>query len=326
MTENCVFIRNLSPLANRDSVIEVFSDLREEILSVEFHKYSNSEQKFCQICFKSSKGVTRSTAYNGSTLLGVPMSITVLPPVQINNCGQSRITSSREVFVKGVPGTCSDEEIASLFGLKDAVPVKIKKLESSSSSRADLIIEFASETTAQRLLELGGICTENGDLIEISDRYLGGFFGENDNAFSVNGKGTGNICSAPSSLSTASPAPVCNALSNSGATNPTNFAAPGLANNVGVSSSPSRCNSVPNAGSIDLSNISVPLAYQQIKKVEWDRKLSKVLEIKKSIEKRILNSDSKLDDGIHVSRPCSRSGRGLSRRSSLSRSLSPAAL
>ncbi|KAK6589035.1 RRM (2xRRMs) domaincontaining [Cryptosporidium xiaoi] len=321
MIENSVFIRNISPLANKDSVLEIFSDIKEEILTVEFHRYPNSEQKFCQIFFKSSNGVTKSTAYNGSTLLGVPMSITVLPPVQINNYEQNKITSNKEVFVKGVPKNYSDWKIISLFELDGEVPIKITRIENSTPFKMNLIIEFMNETTTQKLLELKNIYTDDGDLIEISNTYSSNSLQNNNNDIDYNGTINNNM-SLLSSSNIVSTTPVYGTPSKSNAASSIVRVLSNNSNKTNVVSSTSNYNPTSENASIDLSNISVPLAYQQIKKVEWDNKLSKLFEIKKKIENRILNTDSKVKDEF-CSSSCGYSNKDFSRRRSLSRSLSP---
>lgn len=239
MTENCVFIRNLSPLANKESVLKIFSELEDEIVEVSFHNYPESDQRFCQISFKSSNGVTKSTGFNGSTLLGVPMSITVLPPIQIQKSEQKKIVSNREISVKHLPRSLSDSKIASLFQKYGQI-VSIKRQDPSSSSNP-VIIEFQSEGPAADLIEKRYLTLESGDKVEISSDI--------------------EIQKCLSSQETP----------------PTN---------IDISDAP-----------VNLENISVPLAYQQIKKLEWDNKISKIHSIKRKIEERLLstlNEDLKL--------------------------------
>lgn len=227
-----MFIRNLSPLANKESVLKIFNELEDEIVEVSFHNYPESDQRFCQISFKSSNGVTKSIGFNGSTLLGVPMSITVLPPIQIQKLEQKKIVSNREISVKHLPRSFSDSKIASLFQKYGQI-VSIKRQDPNSSSNP-IIIEFQSEGTAFDLIERRYLTLESGDKIEISSD------------FEVQ-KSSSNQEAPPTSLD---------------------------------------INDTP----VNLENISVPLAYQQIKKLEWDNKISKIHSIKRMIEERLLNT------------------------------------
>ncbi|KAH8584411.1 RRM domain containing [Cryptosporidium sp. chipmunk genotype I] len=248
MTENCVFIRNLSPLANKKSVLNIFNELEDEIIDIEFHNYPESDQRFCQISFKSSNGVTKSIGFNGSTLLGVPMSITVLPPIQIQKSEQKRIVSNREISVKNLPSSLSDLKIMSIFQKYGQI-ISIKRQDPNSNSNS-IIIEFQSESSAADLIEKRHLTLENGEKIEISSDF--------------------EIQKSIPNLET---------TSNSHEINET---------------------------LLNLESIPVPLAYQQIKKLEWENKLSKIYSIKKKIEERLLNTlneDLKLQSGSNQD-PC----------------------
>lgn len=281
MTENCVFIRNLSPLANKESVLNIFNELDDEIIQVEFHNYPESDQRFCQISFKSSNGVTKSIGYNGSTLLGVPMSITVLPPIQIQKSEQKIIVSNREISVKNLPKSLSDSKITSIFQKYGQV-VNIKRQDSNSNSNS-IVIEFQNEASAADLIEKRYITLENGDNIEISSDFEIQKFIPNQETAS---------------------------------------------NNHDI-----------NDTLLNLESISVPLAYQQIKKLEWESKISKIFSIKRRIEERLLNTlnddlkfQSSSNQGLSQSRSSSNSpstersspNRNITGRvRSLSRSVSP---
>ncbi|OII73240.1 RRM domain-containing protein [Cryptosporidium ubiquitum] len=232
MTENYVFIRNLSPLANKESVLNIFSELEDEIVEISFHNYPESDQRFCQISFKSSNGVTKSIGFNGSTLLGVPMSITVLPPIQIQKSEQKIIVSNREISVKNLPSSLSDSKITSIFQKYGQI-VSIKRQDLNSNSNS-IIIEFQNETSAADLIEKRYITLENGDTIEISSDFE-----------------------------------IQKCISNQEINS----------NNHDI-----------NDTLLNLESIPVPLAYQQIKKLEWDSKISKIYSIKKKIEERLLNT------------------------------------
>ncbi|XP_665575.1 U4/U6 snRNA-assocaited splicing factor [Cryptosporidium hominis TU502] len=245
MTENCVFIRNLSPLANKKSVLNIFNELEDEITDIEFHNYPESDQRFCQISFKSSNGVTKSIGFNGSTLLGVPMSITVLPPIQIQKSEQKRIVSNREISVKNLPNSLSDLRITSIFQKYGQI-VSIKRQDPNSNSNS-IIIEFQNESSAADLIEKRYLTLESGEKIEISSDF------EIQKYISSNPETNSNLHDINDTL-------------------------------------------------LNLESIPVPLAYQQIKKLEWDSKLSKIYSIKKKIEERLLNTlnnDLKLQSGFN---------------------------
>jgi len=79
-TGNSVFIKNLSPLVTEEHIRTTFS-VCDEILAVEFKQFPGSTQRYCQVDFKSSTGVTSATNLNGTPLLGVAMVITVIDPM-----------------------------------------------------------------------------------------------------------------------------------------------------------------------------------------------------------------------------------------------------
>eukprot|EP00921_Rhytidocystis_pertsovi_P009951 GHVQ01015923.1.p1 GENE.GHVQ01015923.1~~GHVQ01015923.1.p1 ORF type:complete len:328 (-),score=47.25 GHVQ01015923.1:1090-2073(-) len=78
---NVVYIKNLSPLATGDNIREALQNGGmdpDEILSIEFKQFPGSTQRYCQVEFKTSGGVTSATALNGEALLGLPMNISVI--------------------------------------------------------------------------------------------------------------------------------------------------------------------------------------------------------------------------------------------------------
>eukprot|EP00922_Rhytidocystis_sp_ex-Travisia-forbesii_P022158 GHVS01032445.1.p1 GENE.GHVS01032445.1~~GHVS01032445.1.p1 ORF type:complete len:373 (-),score=63.08 GHVS01032445.1:452-1570(-) len=77
---NVVYLKNLSPLVTEVDIRQAL-DNEEEILNVEFKQFPNSAQRFCQIDFKSSGGVTSATSLNGQPLLGLSMAISVIDPL-----------------------------------------------------------------------------------------------------------------------------------------------------------------------------------------------------------------------------------------------------
>ncbi|KAF7456715.1 putative RNA-binding protein [Cryptosporidium felis] len=255
MSENCVFIRNLSPLANKESVLGIFEDLKDEILEVEFHRYPESDQRFCQISFKTSDGVTASMGFNGSTLLGVPMQITVLPPAKIE---QRKPGSKRGVLVKNLPVSCSDLQICKIFQRFGNI-IGITRRE--TFPKLNVTIEFQSENSVSELLERGFLILDQGERIELSPETPTGNKGELKKDTSLSGSNEyGAIFSS----------------------------------NVNYQNCSSALPSLLDPDSLNLDNISVPLAYQQIKKIEWENKISKLMSVKKSIEERLLET---LNDG-----------------------------
>lgn len=80
---NIVYLKNLSPLVTEENIKEAFGQhiSSDEILQVEFKPFPASTQRFCQIDFKTSGGVTSATSLNGQPLLGLPMNISVIDPL-----------------------------------------------------------------------------------------------------------------------------------------------------------------------------------------------------------------------------------------------------
>eukprot|EP00922_Rhytidocystis_sp_ex-Travisia-forbesii_P064758 GHVS01096176.1.p1 GENE.GHVS01096176.1~~GHVS01096176.1.p1 ORF type:complete len:392 (+),score=62.54 GHVS01096176.1:65-1240(+) len=81
---NVVYIKNLSPLVTEVDIRQTLND-QDEILNVEFKQFPNSAQRFCQIDFRSSGGVTAATSLNSQPLLGLPMAISVIDPLGPNS-------------------------------------------------------------------------------------------------------------------------------------------------------------------------------------------------------------------------------------------------
>eukprot|EP00922_Rhytidocystis_sp_ex-Travisia-forbesii_P064759 GHVS01096177.1.p1 GENE.GHVS01096177.1~~GHVS01096177.1.p1 ORF type:complete len:389 (+),score=77.38 GHVS01096177.1:191-1357(+) len=81
---NVVYLKNLSPLVSEVDIRQTLNN-EEEILNVEFKQFPNSAQRFCQIDFRSSGGVTAATSLNSQPLLGLPMAISVIDPLGPNS-------------------------------------------------------------------------------------------------------------------------------------------------------------------------------------------------------------------------------------------------
>ncbi|XP_053990307.1 serine/arginine repetitive matrix protein 2-like isoform X2 [Hylaeus volcanicus] len=80
---NSVFLKNLSPLLTTDIVREFLTPHipdPNEILRIEFKMFAGTAQRYCQVDFRTSSGVTAATSQNGQSLLGVPLVITVIDP------------------------------------------------------------------------------------------------------------------------------------------------------------------------------------------------------------------------------------------------------
>lgn len=62
------------------NVIDIGLNIRSIHYSFFISRFPGSTQRYCQVDFKSSSGVTAATSLNGQTLLGVPIVITVIDP------------------------------------------------------------------------------------------------------------------------------------------------------------------------------------------------------------------------------------------------------
>ncbi|SBS95945.1 RNA binding protein [Plasmodium malariae] len=77
---NVVYVKNLSTDVTEKDIKEKFESC-DEIISVTFKNFPGINQKYCQIEFKSSEGITKASRLNGEHLLNVPMVVTVIEPV-----------------------------------------------------------------------------------------------------------------------------------------------------------------------------------------------------------------------------------------------------
>ncbi|OII77622.1 RNA recognition family protein [Cryptosporidium andersoni] len=256
---NSIFIKNISPLATEESVCKAFEDLKNEILGVSFHVYPGTSQRFCQVDFKTSSGVTNAMGLNGSTLLGVPMSITVIAPVPIKlNMKYPKISPksttqrsantleerlSRTILVENIPEKFSQNELKIFFSnFGSILDISFEQRQIGDESLR-CTIEFENKEEANKVRR------QNKDIV-LGDRVL--------------------RISTPKFM-----------MRNLSQTSEIQY----TMSNVMLS--------------------SVPVAYQQIKKLQWESKLAKVDEVvKELIDKKLLTED----EDILPKKKLSRSG------------------
>ncbi|KEG00298.1 RNA-binding protein, putative [Plasmodium vinckei vinckei] len=77
---NVVYVKNLSANVSEEDIREKFQEC-DEIINVVFKKFPGTNQKYCQIEFKTSEGITKSSRLNGELLLNLPMTVTVIEPI-----------------------------------------------------------------------------------------------------------------------------------------------------------------------------------------------------------------------------------------------------
>ncbi|CRG93641.1 RNA-binding protein, putative [Plasmodium gallinaceum] len=80
---NVVYVKNLSTDVSEKDIKEKFESC-DEIINITFKNFPGKNQKYCQIEFKSSEGITKASRLNGELLLNVPMVVTVIEPVSHN--------------------------------------------------------------------------------------------------------------------------------------------------------------------------------------------------------------------------------------------------
>ncbi|KJP88925.1 hypothetical protein AK88_01419 [Plasmodium fragile] len=80
---NVVYVKNLSTDVTEKDIKEKFESC-DEIIGVVFKNFPGKNQKYCQIEFKSSEGITKASRLNGELLLNVPMVVTVIEPISHN--------------------------------------------------------------------------------------------------------------------------------------------------------------------------------------------------------------------------------------------------
>ncbi|SBT44587.1 RNA-binding protein, putative [Plasmodium ovale wallikeri] len=105
---NVVYVKNLSPDVSENDIKEKFESC-DEIINVDFKNFPGRNQKYCQIEFKSSEGITKASRLNGETLLNVPMVVTVIEPVLqnqtfndiLNNNNDGEKTANNSIDIRG---------------------------------------------------------------------------------------------------------------------------------------------------------------------------------------------------------------------------------
>eukprot|EP01053_Blabericola_migrator_P000409 Blabericola_migrator_1__408@NODE_10_length_25093_cov_104_131184_g7_i2_p8_GENE_NODE_10_length_25093_cov_104_131184_g7_i2NODE_10_length_25093_cov_104_131184_g7_i2_p8_ORF_typecomplete_len426_score47_04RRM_1/PF00076_22/0_0017RRM_1/PF00076_22/0_0048RRM_Rrp7/PF17799_1/5_3RRM_Rrp7/PF17799_1/0_0026ZFYVE21_C/PF16696_5/0_0052RL/PF17797_1/3_9e03RL/PF17797_1/0_12RL/PF17797_1/2_3e03RRM_2/PF04059_12/0_06PHM7_cyt/PF14703_6/0_14_NODE_10_length_25093_cov_104_131184_g7_i21607017347 len=91
-SSNHLFIKSVSPLATVQSVKDFFEQapleedssrtVADDVERIDFILYPESKQKYCQVTFRSSAGVTSAMTLNGHLLHGVPTPLSVIDPAQ----------------------------------------------------------------------------------------------------------------------------------------------------------------------------------------------------------------------------------------------------
>ncbi|ETW53294.1 hypothetical protein PFUGPA_04921 [Plasmodium falciparum Palo Alto/Uganda] len=72
-------------------------------------------QKYCQIEFKTSEGITNASRLNGESLLNVPMVVSVIEPI-INNTNLSELSTTE-----------CDKNVNSLLDVRNSITNQVKK-------------------------------------------------------------------------------------------------------------------------------------------------------------------------------------------------------
>ncbi|SOV77405.1 RNA-binding protein, putative [Plasmodium reichenowi] len=89
---NVVYVKNLSSDITEENIREKFGSC-DEIISITFKNFPGLNQKYCQIEFKTSEGITNASRLNGETLLNVPMVVSVIEPI-IHNTNLSELSTT----------------------------------------------------------------------------------------------------------------------------------------------------------------------------------------------------------------------------------------
>ncbi|ETW44150.1 hypothetical protein PFNF135_01403 [Plasmodium falciparum NF135/5.C10] len=89
---NVVYVKNLSSDITEENIREKFGSC-DEIISITFKNFPGLNQKYCQIEFKTSEGITNASRLNGESLLNVPMVVSVIEPI-INNTNLSELSTT----------------------------------------------------------------------------------------------------------------------------------------------------------------------------------------------------------------------------------------
>ncbi|CRH01073.1 RNA-binding protein, putative [Plasmodium relictum] len=95
---NVVYVKNLSTDVSEKDIKEKFESC-DEIISITFKNFPGKNQKYCQIEFKSSEGITKASRLNGELLLNVPMVVTVIEPISHNQNFNEISNTENEKFL-----------------------------------------------------------------------------------------------------------------------------------------------------------------------------------------------------------------------------------
>ncbi|SOV74601.1 RNA-binding protein, putative [Plasmodium sp. gorilla clade G3] len=105
---NVVYVKNLSSDITEENIREKFGSC-DEIINITFKKFPGLNQKYCQIEFKTSEGITNASRLNGEALLNVPMVVSVIEPI-IHNTNLSELSTTE-----------SDKNVNSLLDVRNSI-------------------------------------------------------------------------------------------------------------------------------------------------------------------------------------------------------------
>ena len=77
--KNNIYARNISPLVTDEHMQEFFGQF-DMVESIEFKFFPGTQQRYVQVEYGSSRGVTESMHKNGEMILGVPITLSIIDP------------------------------------------------------------------------------------------------------------------------------------------------------------------------------------------------------------------------------------------------------
>ncbi|ETW19826.1 hypothetical protein PFFVO_01301 [Plasmodium falciparum Vietnam Oak-Knoll (FVO)] len=158
---NVVYVKNLSSDITEENIREKFGSC-DEIISITFKNFPGLNQKYCQIEFKTSEGITNASRLNGESLLNVPMVVSVIEPI-INNTNLSELSTTecdKNVnslldVRNSITNQYGEEDIKAFFqNVGNTTSYKLQYNEQKKVHTA--FVEFKNEEHAKAALNLSG--------------------------------------------------------------------------------------------------------------------------------------------------------------------------
>ncbi|KYO01755.1 putative RNA-binding protein [Plasmodium gaboni] len=148
---NVVYVKNLSSDITEENIREKFGSC-DEIINITFKNFPGLNQKYCQIEFKTSEGITNASRLNGETLLNVPMVVSVIEPI-IHNTNLNEVSTTE-----------SDKNVNSLLDVRNSI--------TSQGVQTLLLQQQAISEQKKRLVDFQNSLNEKNNKFDVFSKIV----------------------------------------------------------------------------------------------------------------------------------------------------------